>query len=411
MSAQMIETMLSRRRIVAALGAATVTPIGARAQSNPHGKHKGAETVQRPQLAISAACAPSGDLWIVGLDEARRLFVRTSRDDGRHWSAARVLDTGPDRIAADGENRPKIAFGPRGWVVISYTQPLPRAYAGEIRMLRSANGGRTFSKPFTVHQDRQLITHRFESIAFDGTGALHTLWIDKRDAEAARRAETKPGYAGAAVYRNVSLNGGATFGPDTRLADHSCECCRIALAPDDDGGIVAFWRHVFDVNVRDHAFARIAPRGASASAPVRATFDDWVLDACPHQGPALAPSSQGGFHAVWFGERDGEGAVRYERLTRDGEVIGEARTLPDPFAEHATIATAGDALAILWRSFDGTATRLGAMVSTDAGKTFDMREVATTSDDSDNPLLVCKGSKLFAVWRTLKEIRVERLVP
>jgi hypothetical protein len=409
------EPRAGRRRVVGALVAATFSARVGRAAAE-HAPHKASKKGPRPQLAINAAFAPNGDLWLVGLDEQQRLTVRVSRDDGRTWGTPHVLDTGKDVIAAEGEARPKIAFGPNNWVVLAYTQPLSRPYTGEIRMLRSTNGGRTFSAPFTVHQDRQVITHRFESIAFDASGALHTLWIDKRDGEAVRKAEgagpmAKTSYAGAAVYRNVSLDGGATFGPDTRVADHSCECCRIALAPDTTGGIVALWRHVYDTNVRDHAFARIAPRGEKSGVPVRASFDGWAIDACPHHGPGLAVAEGGGFHAVWFGDRNGEAAVRYARLSPDGQPLGEARALPDPMAEHATIASAGSALAILWRSFDGTQTRLGAMVSVDGGKTFDMREVASSADENDHPLLVRNGRSLFALWRTSKEIRVERLVP
>jgi hypothetical protein len=98
-------------------------------------------------------------------------------------------------------------------------------------------------------------------------------------------------------------------------------------------------------------------------------------------------------------------------LSAEGQPIGEVLSLPDPLAEHATVASAGQNLAILWRSFDGAATRLGAMVSADGGRTFDMREVATSAEDNDHPLLVRKGSNLYAIWRTMKEIRVERLVP
>ncbi len=402
----------NRRRVVQAVALS----LGGFAASSTQAQHQhGKVAAARPQLAIGAAFAPNGDLWIAGLNAAHRLRVQVSRNDGRTFGAPRALDTGRDVVAADGEARPTIAFGPRGWVVIAYTQPLALPYTGEIRMLRSTDGGRSFGKPFTVHQDRQVITHRFASIAFDATGALHTLWIDKRDAEAARRAAPTPAaaktaYAGAAIYRNVSRNGGATFGPDQRVADHSCECCRIALAPDPEGGVAALWRHVFDGDVRDHAFARIAPHGEFSTPLERATFDGWAIDACPHHGPGLAAAFEGGYHAVWFGERAGEMAARYARLSSEGKPVGDVRVLPDVGAEHATVATAGEALAIVWRSFDGKATRLRAMVSVDGGRTFDARDVAASEADNDHPLLVVKGRALFAVWRTAREMHVERLV-
>ena len=38
-------------------------------------------------------------------------------------------------------------------------------------------------------------------------------------------------YRGAAVYFAVSDNQGASFRGDFKLADYSCECCRIAMLP------------------------------------------------------------------------------------------------------------------------------------------------------------------------------------
>ncbi|HPM68551.1 MAG TPA: exo-alpha-sialidase, partial [Piscinibacter sp.] len=103
-----------------------------------HAEHAPAKPKKRaPALAMGAAFAPSGELWVVALDEQQRLAVQTSADEGKTWAAPRVLARGDDAISADGENRPKIAFGPSGQVVISYTQPLARPYTGAIRMLRS----------------------------------------------------------------------------------------------------------------------------------------------------------------------------------------------------------------------------------------------------------------------------------
>lgn len=397
-----------------------------------HAQHDGAAAGARqrpPPLAMGAAVAPDGALWVVALDAQRRLFLQSSRDEGKNWAPPQLLDTGSDKIAADGELRPKIAFAlagtpAAGAVVISYTEPLARPYTGQIRLLRSEDGGRSFSAPFTAHQDRQLITHRFESIAFDARGTLHTLWIDKRDLEAemaaapaagaaaGRRGKPAVAYRGAAIYRNESRDGGRTFGPDTKLADHSCECCRIALAAAPDGGLVALWRHVYAPNERDHAFAAVA--GAPVAQPVRASLDRWAIDACPHHGPGLAPAAAadgGGYHAVWFGQRAGEARVRYGRLAADGRPQGEVRALPDEGAEHAAVASAGRAVAIAWRSVEAGATRWRAWVSTDGGQQFALRELGRSAEANDHPLLLTHGERILALWRTTQGVRVETLVP
>jgi hypothetical protein len=363
----------------------------------------------RAQLATGTAFAPDGSLWMVALDAQQKLSTWRSTDLAS-WGEPHPLDTGGEPISADGENRPKIAFGPKGQVVISYTRPLDKPYTGWIRMLRSTDGGATFSAPFTVHHDTQEITHRFESIAFDGAGALHAVWIDKRDLQTSGK-----GYVGAAIYQAVSTDGGQTFGPDSKVADHSCECCRIALTPGPDGKLRALWRHVFGANTRDHAFTNL-----SDSAPntfKRATFDEWNIQACPHQGPGLAradATTNPGYHAVWFGIRKEKGvdvaAVRYARLAADGQPIANTlRALPDAQAEHADVAARGDKVAIVWRSFLGKDTSLKAWLSTDGGKTFETRLLATTRGNNDQPHLVANDAHMVVVWRTEEKAQIHEL--
>jgi hypothetical protein len=297
-------------------------------------------------------------------------------------------------------------FGPQGWAVISYTMPLAKPYTGFIRMLRSSDGGQTFSAPFTVHQDRQEITHRFESVAFDAQGVLHTLWVDKRDQPPKGSAQK---YAGAAIYRNESKDGGQTFGPDTKVADHSCECCRIGLARNPQGQLQATWRHVFDSSTRDHAFASV---GAPANRITRSTHDDWQINACPHHGPGLAlNAATSGYHTVWFGIRKVNGqdqaAVRYARLNAQGEPLPETlRVLPDARAEHADVMADGQNVAVVWRSSEGAQTTLKAWLSTDGGQNFTLKTLGQATGYNDHPRLAQSGARMVVVWRNTQETQV-----
>ncbi len=384
------------RRLAAALLACAA--LAAHAQHAGHGK---------PQLATGATFAPDGALWVTGVEHGR-LFVQR-RPDGGDWEPRRQPDNGGETVATNGDNRPKLAFGPRGQLVLSYTRPLARPYTGEIRMLRSDDGGRSFSAPFTVHQDRQVITHRFDSILFDARGDLYTFWIDKRDAERAWAAHggDQSSYDGAAIYYNLSSDGGKTFGADTKLADYSCECCRIAVAAEPGQGVAALWRHVFPGSVRDHAFMKVG--AGTPSSLQRASADGWVVKACPHHGPGLAPDPAGGYHAVWFGERDGRQRARYARLAPDGSPQGQVVELPDERADHADVAVAGKRVAIAWRSFDGERMRLRAWLSDDGGRHFRLRELAATELENDYPRLAQFGERIAVIWRTEHEVQVHDL--
>ena len=396
---------------IAVILVACITSIAIAQQNEVSAKKSGHEMHKaRPQLATGAAFAPDGRLWIVGLNENLQLFVQSSSSEKLgDWEPQKILNTTGDAISADGENRPKIAFGPNGWVVISYTQPLAKPYTGFIRMLRSDDGGNTFSSPFTVHQDQQEITHRFESIAFDNKGSLHTLWVDKRDQPPRNSGKT---YVGAAIYRNVSVDGGATFGPDLKVADHSCECCRIALAPDADGNLQAMWRHVFGEQTRDHAFANFMVNNANDI--TRSTFDEWQINACPHHGPGLAINNidkHVGYHSVWFGIRklkdQSVASAWYSKLNLNGSPIPESViALPDERAEHADVMAQGKNVAVVWRSSEGMKTTLRAWLSRDGGKRFEIKNIAETNGYNDHPRLVQSNQRMAIVWRLPKGAQV-----
>ncbi len=356
---------------------------------------------QPNHLATSYAVDANGVLWAIMLNEVGRLQLDKSQDFGKTWRTHRTFDS-QDKISAHGENRPKLVFGPKNEFIITYTKPLSRPFTGEIRFIRSEDG-QTFSDPVTLHDDRQEITHRFESVAFDKQGNLHVVWIDKRDQENIRKLTgKKDAYSGAAIYRKMSIDAGKSFGPDEKLADHSCECCRIALISTNHG-VAAMWRHVFEGSIRDHAFLSWSYNSKHTKI-VRSTYDNWKLEVCPHHGPALAVNNQGGFHAIWFGEKSGKFAVRYGKLSEHGDPIGQVLDLPDTRAEHADIISKDNTIVVAWRSFDGDKTTIRSMISRDNGNSFHQAVSASTHQENDYPKLIEIGGRFYLLWRTESKI-------
>ncbi len=365
-----------------------------------HGDHQQAPAAKaRSDLGASAAFdSRSGDLWAVS-KEGDHVLLRRSADAGHTWSAARPVNRVPERIAADGDARPKIALGGEGEIYVTWTTPLSKPYTGNIRFARSLDAGRNFSEPVTVNADRQEITHRFDALAVDREGRLFIAWIDKRDLVAAK-GSGNDAYRGAAVYYAVSDDRGASFRGDYKLADHSCECCRIGLYAARDGGVLAMWRHVFEPNIRDHALARIDAHGV-AGAVRRVTFDDWRIDACPHHGPSLAGAPDGTLHAVWFTEGERRNGVFYGRLG-DGAVEGLRRIGGDT-AAHADVAVIGSRVAVAWKEFDGQRTQLRAIVSADGGRTWREHRLAATEGASGQPMLLAHGDRFHVFWHTRQQ--------
>lgn len=354
----------------------------------------------KPELGASAVFAADGSL-LVAAKQGEHVLVYRSSDEGQSWSAPTTVNAHPEPISADGENRPKIAFAADGGLLVSWTHPFPKPNTGSVRFAR-ADDGQHFSPPITVHRDSAEITHRFESLLTTPDNKVILVWIDKRDLEAAKTG--KQPYAGAAIYAALSTDGGRSFQPEYKLADHSCECCRITSTLDRDGAPLFMWRHVFAPNERDHAIARLQPDGRPEKVR-RATFDRWKVDGCPHHGPSLVVDGQGTRHAVWFNQKEGAGPVHYGRLvTRDNELAVEGQlSVGGPLAAHADLGSAGGQLAIVWKEFDGERTQLHAMLSTDAGRTFRTVPLGATEGAADQPRVIARHDSLFAFWRTEKE--------
>ncbi len=352
------------------------------------------KSLARAPISATAAFDARGRLWLAAVENGH-VLVRHSNDLGKTYTAPVRVNSTPERVAADGENRPKLAFGKHDEVYVSWTQSLDEPFAGHVRYAHSRDGGKTFSTPITVNEDRAPIGHRFDALIVDGKGRVHLVWLDKRDRERAGKA-----YAGIALYHAVS-DDGATFGPNRKLADHTCECCRIAIALAADGTPVVAWRQVYGKNVRDHALLRLDGR----SEPQRLSHEQWALDACPHHGPALAIGPDGGHHAAWFSGAPQQPGLFYARSTD-----GVAFTAPLPFgdndaqAAHPAVLSLGRAVFLAWKEFDGKNTVIRLMRSTDGGVTWSApAKLATTAAASDHPQLIAHGRRAWLGWNTARE--------
>jgi hypothetical protein len=356
------------------------------------------------ELGATAVADANGHLWTVGkhmvADGAAVLALRRSADGGKTWSGP--ISVTNEAVAARGEERPKIAFGAKGELYIVYTKPNGgpgNPHVGDIRFVRSTDGGKSFSQPVSAHANRDVIVHSFGAMIVDKAGNIYVAWIDSRLKEAAKSMQEP--YAGNALYYTVSRDGGKTFDGDYKIADHTCECCRLSLSLNVQDRPVVMWRHIFAPNIRDHAIAELTVDGKPGGIH-RVSFDDWRVDACPHQGPSIAFGPDGRRHQAWFNVKGGEGGIFYAHA-REASALSTPVRLGSAQAKQPDVAVAGKTIAIVWKQFDGEATVLMARISTDEGRNWTEKELAHTVNDSDRPQLLHAGAGLTVSWSTKDE--------
>ena len=126
----------------------------------------------------TAAFDNKGILWIVYVDNG---FIKlsSSHDKGKTFSNGVNINPEKEKIYADGENRPKIAFGNESQIYISWVKKTEGRYTGDIRFSRSIDKGKTFSAPLTINDDGLLTSHRFDTLAVGPDGRIHLVWLEK----------------------------------------------------------------------------------------------------------------------------------------------------------------------------------------------------------------------------------------
>jgi hypothetical protein len=377
-------------------------PLAAIAQGNMDAmKSMDMSMSQRPKLGATAAFDAKGRLWVV--DAANdHVRLRYSDDFGKTFSTPVDVNAQPEPIYDSSENRPKIAIGPHGELYITWSEPLAAKWSGFVRFARSLDGGQHFSAPITVNHDQAQITHRFDALAVDGHGRVVVAWIDKRDLEAAH-AQGKP-YLGAAVYYSWSNDQGASFAPDHKLIDQSCECCRIALARAPNGDVAAFFRSIFGDNIRDHAYGVLYTDGRAVH-PERATFNQWQIAACPEHGPGLAIGADSTRHAVWY-EAKTQPTIWYGQLD-PGHDPKHAQVIATLGASHADVAVQGKTVWIAWNQVSAQGYALMLRRSDDGGLHFDSAQaIANVAGEAGSPQWVMWKGHPYVAWNTTDGFRL-----
>jgi hypothetical protein len=327
-----------------------------------------------------------------------RLYVSTGHE------LAEIRDSlGP--IEPHGEAPPKIAYAPDGSLaalyVVARVAPGERFPLGALRFVRSADGGKTWSAPVTVTDDSTFGSHNFHAMHIASDGTIYVAWLD------ARSGKSTP-------YLTSSVDHGQTWAPNRPIAHNvACPCCRTAIATAPNGRVYAAWRRVFSGNVRDIVVATSADYGKTWQEPTRVHADNWIVDACPHAGPALAVDRSNHLHVVWWTGKEGAAGVYYARSDDEGRTFTHHTALGvAQFSRPSHVQLAlGDSnlVAVAWDDGTRKVPRITLRLSHDGGATFAPPEIVSHAERvATFPTLGFSGHQVTIAWAEQSVDQAER---
>ena len=179
-----------------------------------------------------------------------------------------------------------------------------------VRVAWSDDGGSTWSRPVTPHEDGTPTEHGFVSFFARGDEVWAT-WLDGRQmVEPWGPMSLRARMVALSLQSGTPPPGGtehapAPPGPETVVDSMTCECCQTTAAVADGVPVVAY-RNRAEGEIRDIHVSRLEE---GAWTPGRAVHDDgWVFGGCPVNGPAMA-ARDSEVAVAWFTAPDNQPRV------------------------------------------------------------------------------------------------------
>lgn len=280
--------------------------------------------------AIGAAAQPN-----VAADAVRGGFVLSWQQKSSDGCAALFTATlgksgelGPRHRVASGcdwfinwADFPSLMVAQNGdWVTFWLQKSADSTYAYDIRLVRSADQGRSWSKPLKPHRDGTSTEHGFVSMMALDDDRVLLAWLDGRFTQTDQSGHSGHDHAshgeGDMTLRSAVVTRDRRISEEIELDARVCSCCLTDLAR-SNGVETLVYRNRSVAEIRD--IYQIERRNGRWGKPAGVHADRWHTAACPVNGPAIAKTHRHTL-VVWPTQRDTQSLLKAQ--------FGSAATKP-----------------------------------------------------------------------------------
>ena len=357
-----------------------------------------------PNLAV----APGGRVllsWIEAAGEKRHSLRYAARAGAGAWSRPETIATGPGWFV-NWADFPSLAGLQDGTLFAHWlARTGEAAYAYDVRVTASGDGGKTWSAPVTPHRDGTQTEHGFVSMVPAGGQAMGLVWLDGRKTSGLGHE----GHAGQAAGQaemsllHSTIDREGRLGHETALDGRVCDCCQTDAAV-AEGATVVVYRDRSENEVRDISVVRLVDGKWSEPRPL--ARDGWEISGCPVNGPAVAA---GGTRvaAAWFTAAHGQSRVNLAFSVDAGATFGPPIVIDDgrPLGRVDVVLVAQGVALVSWLEQAQRGTELRVRSVSPDGTRGEALAVADASSarSSGFPRMVASGSEVIVAWRDAAE--------
>ena len=338
-----------------------------------------------PQLTASAR-----GVLVSWLEQADPNFnLKFAERSNGSWSAAQTIASDKNWFVSAADV-PTVMRMTNGTLVANWYPAVDfRLEAYDIRLAYSKDEGKTWSPPLVPHHDKTRTQHGFVSMFEMPAGGLGLVWLDGRN------QGKQPEDAEMALYfasYDTAWKQTAEVAANTRV----CECCTTSAAVTPDGVVAAF-RDRSPKEIRDIHVTRFD--GGKWTDAQAVHDDNWEVDSCPVNGPALSARGRQ-LAAAWFSGKDDKGQAFAAFSTDAGRSWGPPIKLEDEASlGHVDIEMLDDGSAVAtWVEFANERSQFRMRRIEPSGTRSAAITISGNSRVSGYPRVARSGNELVFAW-------------
>lgn len=260
-----------------------------------------------------------------------------SVDEGKSFGETIVVP-GSDNLQPHSENLPKIVFKPSGEIIALWGAANPHPgnkYSGLVFYAQSFDEGKSWSKVKKLVDDSTSFDQRYYDVGLLSTGEAAVIWLDNRNTPK----------EGSSLYIATTISGRG-FQQPRMIASGCCPCCRTDLFVDRNCNIHILYRGIIKDSIRDMVHSVSTDGGITFSTPGLISNDNWVINGCPHTGPAMTENSEG-LHFAWFTGGRNAGCF-YTRSITNGSSFDSSDRISASGSHPQICPSPGGGVVVVW---------------------------------------------------------------
>lgn len=227
----------------------------------------------------------------------KRYALRFAMRDADGWSKAYNVDEGENWFINWADFPSVIALTDGSLAAHWLVKSGPGTYAYDVNIALSNNGGQTWGKRIVPHTDKTQTEHGFVSLIPLRDSRLGAIWIDGRHLQDVKgEADEHTPLPVSMTLRYAAIDAQGKLYDEKQLDQRICECCQTSAAVTGEG-VIAVYRDRSDQEVRDIYYVK--SQNGDWTPPRAVHTDNWEINGCPVNGPAVA-AENGHVVVAWY---------------------------------------------------------------------------------------------------------------